>query len=435
MSCWQLGQKAAMKVMAVTPLQCEIFSYQFFSRCCVSQQCFRNYITTRGVVIEVFIVVEQYYYTVCHTDGHVIYFADKSVASLPRKCYTVYETTRFCIHTFIYLKGFTLMVKKKLQSMALACATAGTTLVGSMGATVAQAQQAETPQPQPQDTTVESTSVPGVSLGDEKAASMDQWVKGLNLRDIAPSNVTVYIPPSGMSTPVHNPAIPTPGGIHQQATMTKYPKNVTLTLPYNALWTTGVFTYNESRDSGVRAAKMALRAIHAQVPNARIHLYGYSEGADVGAHVVESISRNQGPIPKHVFGSAAFQGNPVRSNAGTHRAGGAPNGKGLFSPANYGDQAGKVMEVCTSGDVVCNASNIAPNIYYLYEDAIANSAPLRGKVSLREAVRRANPQVVARSGLEIPAAVQGWVRHTFGYVTIDQGARNAGENFIKAHYK
>lgn len=324
-----------------------------------------------------------------------------------------------------------MVTKKKLRSVALACLTAGTAVVGNSGIATAQVNA----QPQQPEPTTESAQVPGARLGDEDATDMGEWARSLNLRDVCPANVTVYIPPSGSSTSTYNPAIPAPGGIHQQTTMTEHSKNVVLTLPYNALWTTGAFTYNESRDSGVRAANVALRDIHSQCPSARIHLYGYSEGADVGAHIVESISQGRGPIPKDTFGSAAFQGNPVRNTAGTHRAGGAPGGRGLFTPANYGDQADKVMEVCTSGDVVCNTSNIAPNTYYLYEDTISNSVPLRGQISLREAVRRADPQVVAHSGLEIPAAVQGWLRHTFGYETIDQSARNAGEDFIKAHYK
>lgn len=322
---------------------------------------------------------------------------------------------------------FLMILSKKARSLALAAVTASSALMGAVSTATATAQEVKVP-------AQVQNAAKQLNLGDPNSSDITQWTKGLNLRDVCPANVTVYIPPSGSSTPISNPAIPHFGGVHQQTTMTKYPKNVVVTLPYNALWTTGVFTYNESRNSGIRAAKIALGAIHSQCPNARIHMYGYSEGADVGAHVVESISRGQGPIPKHAFGSAAFQGNPVRSTAGTHRAGGAPNGRGLFAPANYGDQAGKVMEVCTSGDVVCNTLNIAPNIYYLYEDYLSNSAPLRGKFSVHELVRRANPQIVARSGMEIPASVQGWARHTFGYETIDQGARNAGENFIRAHY-
>lgn len=328
------------------------------------------------------------------------------------------------------------MVKKILQNVALICATACTAVIGNIGIAAAQVDTGtpSDPQTQQSDSMNVETQLPDFNLGAETATDMNEWTKSLNLGDVCPANVTIYIPPSGLSTPVSNPLVPHPGGIHQQVTMTQHPKNVVLTLPYNALWTTGIFTYNESRDSGIRAANTALSAIHSQCPGARIHLYGYSEGADVGAHIVESISQDRGPIPKNNFGSAAFQGNPVRSNVGTHRAGSAGDGRGLFSPANYGDQAGKVMEICNERDVVCNTSSVAPNFYYLYEDMISNSAPLRGKISLREAVNRANPEIVARSGIEIPSAIDGWIRHATEYYTTAPYARDAGENFIRAHY-
>lgn len=307
----------------------------------------------------------------------------------------------------------------KTKKLALACITTITTLLTST--TTAQAQQPATPSAQ-------------AHIANSNANTIDEWTRDLHLGDTCPNNVTVYIPPSGSSTLLSNPLIPHFGGVHQQVTMNDYPTNIVLTLPYNALWTTGLITYNESRNSGIQSANKALNAIHSQCPGARIHLYGYSEGGDVGAHVVESISRGRGPIPKRVLGSAVFQGNPVRSTVGTHSAGSAQEGRGLFTPAKYGDQAEKVMEVCGVMDVVCNTSNIAPNLYYLYEDYISNSAPLRGKFSLREAIRRATPEIVLRSGVEVPRSVVGWIVHSTQYYTLSRGARDAGENFIQAHF-
>ena len=86
----------------------------------------------------------------------------------------------------------------------------------------------------------------------ENAPDMGKWAEGLKLNDVCPANVTIYIPPSGASTDFSNPFIPSLGGVHQQLTMNDYPNNVTVSLPYNALWTTGLMTYNESRDSGIR---------------------------------------------------------------------------------------------------------------------------------------------------------------------------------------
>ena len=310
------------------------------------------------------------------------------------------------------------MTRTKLRSLALTCITAATTLLATH--TTAQAQQPEPP--------AEADVV------NEKANTIDEWNKSLNIKNTCPANVTIYIPPSGASTPLSNPLLPHFGGVHQQVTLNDYPTNIALTLPYNALWTTGLITYNESRDSGIRSATKALSGVHEQCPNARIHMYGYSEGGDVGAHIVQNISQGRGPIPKQTLGSAVFQGNPVRNTVGTHSAGSAPKGRGLFAPVPYGDQADKVMEVCSAGDVVCNTSNIAPNLYYLYEDYISNSAPLRGKFSLREVIRRATPEIIARSGLEVPKSVVGWILHSTEYYTITRSDRNAGEDFIRAHY-
>lgn len=266
----------------------------------------------------------------------------------------------------------------------------------------------------------------------EGAESIDAWVKSLKLGDVCPANITIYIPPSGSSTNISNPFIPSFGGVHQQVTMTNYPKNVVVSLPYNALWTTGLLTYNESRDSGIRNAKIALSLINKQCPNSRIHLYGYSEGADVGAHIVQSISRNAGPIPKDTLGAAVFQGNPVRNTNGTHSAGSAPHGTGLFAPVDYGDQADKVMEVCNKDDVVCNTSNVAPTLYYIYGDFIANSAPLRGQFDLRSAVARYNPETTVRSAAEVPASVYGWGRHIADYSVLTPHVRDQGEDFIRS---
>lgn len=284
------------------------------------------------------------------------------------------------------------------------------------------------------ETIAESASA-YVNAATKNASDMGKWAEGLKLNDVCPANVTIYIPPSGASADVSNPFIPSFGGVHQQLTMNNYPNNMTVSLPYNALWTTGLMTYNESRNSGIRNANIALQAINNQCPNARIHLYGYSEGADVGAHIVQSISQNRGPIPKNTLGSAVFQGNPVRNTNGTHSAGSAPNGTGLFAPVDYGDQADKVMETCNADDVVCNTSNLAPTLYYIYGDFIANSAPLRGQFDLREAIQRYNPETTVRSASELPASVYGWGRHIADYEFLTPYVRNQGEGFIRSHMK
>lgn len=102
MSCWQLGQKAAMKVMVGAPFSYRILFLSILLPLLRFAAVLLKYITTWHVVIEVLVIVEQCHYTVCHTDGYGIYFADKNVASLPKKCYTVYETTRFAsTHSYI----------------------------------------------------------------------------------------------------------------------------------------------------------------------------------------------------------------------------------------------------------------------------------------------------------------------------------------------
>ena len=324
-------------------------------------------------------------------------------------------------------------MRKKFRSVVLSCITAGAALAGSMG-TASAVENINAKNEQEVKVSKESKQEKSESLMQESNSRMKEWTDNLNLSDKCPVNVTLYIPPSGTSSNFSSSLIPHLGGIHQSVTMTDYPKNVVVSLPYNAMWVTGLFTYNESRDSGIANAKTSLKSIHSQCPGSKIHIYGYSEGADVGAHIVNSISQGKGPIPKQTLGSAVFQGNPVRNTKGTHSAGTAGPGKGLFTPVDYGDQAGKVMEVCNLNDVVCNTSSMAPNLYYLYEDAISNSAPLRGKYDIKTLLQRITPKTAVRAGLEIPNSLMGWYRHSTDYYLWTPWVRNQGERFIKSHY-
>lgn len=225
-------------------------------------------------------------------------------------------------------------MRKKFRSMVLSCITAGAALAGSMS-TASAVENTNTNNEQEAKISEESRQERAKSLTQESSSSIKKWTDNLNLSDKCPANVTLYIPPSGASSDFSSGLVPHLGGIHQSVTMTDYPKNVVVSLPYNAMWVTGLFTYNESRNSGIRNAKTSLKSIHSQCPGAKIHIYGYSEGADVGAHIVNSISQGRGPIPKRTLGSAVFQGNPVRNTKGTHSAGTAGPGKGLFTPVDF----------------------------------------------------------------------------------------------------
>lgn len=269
----------------------------------------------------------------------------------------------------------------------------------------------------------------------ESSDAMQQLMDGIEVPKISPANITIYIPPSGLSTDLTNPALPRVSGIHQFLSLGADKDNFALTLPYNALWTTGLMTYNESRTEGTLKAIAMIKAIHLACPQAKIHLYGYSEGADVGAHVVQMISHDNGPIPKESLGSAVFQGNPVRQTNGTHAAGSAQvPGEGLFNPVDYGDQSDKVMEVCNKHDVVCNTSYVAPNLYHWYSEAISRSAPLRGQVDITGLVTKFSPQILGKSAVELPHAAVGWFLHSTDYYLWTPQVRNQGEQFIRDHY-
>lgn len=324
-------------------------------------------------------------------------------------------------------------MKKKFRSVMLSFITAGAALAGSMS-TASAVESTNTNTKQETKISEESRQERAESLAQESSSHIKKWTDNLNLSNRCPANVILYIPPSGSSSIFSSGLAPHFGGVHQQVTMNDYPKNVVISLPYNAMWTTGLFTYNESRNSGIRNAKTSMSSIHSQCPGAKIHIYGYSEGADVGAHIVNSISQGRGPIPKRNLGSAVFQGNPVRNIKGTHSAGTAGPGKGLFTPVDYGDQAGKVMEMCNLNDIVCNTSSMAPNLYYLYEDTISNSAPLRGKYDIKTLLQRITPKTAVRAGLEFPNSLMGWYRHSTDYYLWTPWVRNQGERFIKSHY-
>ncbi|MGV0333739.1 cutinase family protein [Corynebacterium kroppenstedtii] len=61
-------------------------------------------------------------------------------------------------------------------------------------------------------------------------------------------------------------------------------------MPYDSVLTPYTQTYRETRDSGVSQAENLIKKIDSQCPNTRFHFYGYSEGADIASHLVNSIA-------------------------------------------------------------------------------------------------------------------------------------------------
>ncbi|MDK8451452.1 cutinase family protein [Corynebacterium mastitidis] len=206
-------------------------------------------------------------------------------------------------------------------------------------------------------------------------------------------------------------------------------------IPFNSAWPVGVVSYSDSYAMGLDAA-MRIIAREAQAcPLARVSLFGYSEGADIAAGVVEAINAGYGPVSAHRFGSAALMANPSRGFNGALAWGSATPGGALRPVKDYGVLAQRVLEICHAGDVVCDTDHVAPTMNVMNTAVLQDSALLRGQVAwdkVIESVAAAGPATLPAMVAETPAMLMGWAIH--GSYLLPGDGLDAGEAFLRAHF-
>lgn len=118
-----------------------------------------------------------------------------------------------------------------------------------------------------------------------------------------------------------------------------------------------VSTYQDSSNDGYQRTAAAIHRIQNNCPNSKINLVGYSEGADVAARILNDSAHNRGPLRKDKLASAVLYANPYQGGNGAAQwptdMSGATGALGHLD-GGFGDLAPNVLEVCHSGDAICN---------------------------------------------------------------------------------
>ncbi|MDO5030468.1 MAG: cutinase family protein [Corynebacterium sp.] len=201
------------------------------------------------------------------------------------------------------------------------------------------------------------------------------------------------------------------------------------TVAYNTMWTTGLWSYEQTRDKGIAQAKRIISDRAAACPNATFHFYGYSEGADIMGHITQDIAAGRGPIPASRFGSAALMANPSRSDAAPQAGTADRFTKPLMSTRlNYGELTDRVLEICNKGDSVCDTETMLPHLGDGGRDIGAQTALLRGQLPAdfaQKVTDIATDDDVAALVAEVPAGAVGAGVHVISYYMPGNGVTNA----------
>lgn len=153
-------------------------------------------------------------------------------------------------------------------------------------------------------------------------------------------------------------------------------------IAYNATPFT-LLSYNDSSRQGYAAAAQTMRRLAQMCPNATFSITGYSEGADIGARLVNNIGHGRGPVPAKKVNSAVFISNPhLADNGGSFSAGATRADRGALErlDGGYGELGPRVLDVCRRDDPICSL----PVEWRQHVDPMLRVATLRGQFPLTE---------------------------------------------------
>ena len=138
-------------------------------------------------------------------------------------------------------------------------------------------------------------------------------------------------------------------------------------------------TYTDSSRSGYRETSATMRRLARMCPKAQFSIVGYSEGADIGAKLVNNMGKGRGPLPAHKINSAVFVSNPhLADNGGAFAGGATKETRGALErlDGGYGELSDRVLDVCRTDDPIC----ALPHEWRVHVDPMLRMATLRGRV-------------------------------------------------------
>jgi hypothetical protein len=115
-------------------------------------------------------------------------------------------------------------------------------------------------------------------------------------------------------------------------------------------------TYNDSKQTGIDAARAAMTQIARDCPGTRFVGLGFSQGADVNGDVAAAIGAGRGPVPPAAYIAGGGVADPGRGTRGEVNLGDPlPGTRGIAGPRpqGFGALSGKVANVCLKGDLYC----------------------------------------------------------------------------------
>ncbi|WKK61442.1 cutinase family protein [Corynebacterium sp. P3-F1] len=142
-------------------------------------------------------------------------------------------------------------------------------------------------------------------------------------------------------------------------------------------------SYNDSSRDGYRVASDTMRRLADMCPNATFSITGYSEGADIGAQLVNAIGHGRGPVPANRVNSAVFISNPhLADNGGSFSGGATAANQGALErlDGGYGELGPRVLDICRSDDPIC----AFPDEWRVHVDPFLRVAMFRGQVPVTE---------------------------------------------------
>ncbi|GAB3075920.1 cutinase family protein [Corynebacterium aquatimens] len=117
-----------------------------------------------------------------------------------------------------------------------------------------------------------------------------------------------------------------------------------------------VLSYTDSERSGYDETNRTISRLAHQCPEANFSITGFSEGAGIGAKIINDIAYGRGPIPAQRFSSAALISNPrLGDNGGAFGGGAYEVHKGALEalPGGYGKVGSRVLDICRVDDPIC----------------------------------------------------------------------------------
>ena len=179
-----------------------------------------------------------------------------------------------------------------------------------------------------------------------------------------------------------------------------------------------LYSYNDSSNKGYWEASGTMRRLARMCPKATFSITGYSEGADIGAKLINNIGHGRGPVPAKKVNSAVLISNPhLADNGGSFAAGATRDDRGALEElkGGYGELGSRVLDVCRKDDPICSL----PAEWRNHVNPFLRMAALRGQVPMTEFAAI----VAKRSPTTLPLLFSVYNHTQYGGRMLEDGAQ------------